>query len=230
MTRLLAMTTALSTTLAAGSLALADNAAQLSAVEALDSAQESAQHAGDAISETAEQASEATSDAYDGARNEAADLADRTGEAARAAAEGAQAAGERAVDTAGDAFDDAKEAAGEAYTEAEQWWDGRTATTDAEEGFEKVALQNIDAEKLEGARAYDMNDEWIGEVSEVMLTSDKTLDAVHVDVGGLVGIGEHRVSMGPERLIATENADSGDVRVHIYSTKEQLMEQPAVDG
>ena len=230
MTRKLVMTTALTTTLAASSFAFAETTAQNSASEALDSAQETAQHTGDAVSETAEQAREATSDAYDRARNEAADLADRTEETVRSATEGAKEAGERAADAAGNAYDAAKQAASDAYADAEQWWENRTADGDSDEGFEKVALQNIDAEKLEGARAYDTSDEWIGEVSEVMLTSDKTIDSVHVDVGGLVGIGEHRVSMEPEQIIVTENAETGDVRVHVFSTKDQLMEQPEVEG
>ncbi|MBO6640254.1 MAG: PRC-barrel domain-containing protein [Roseitalea sp.] len=89
---------------------------------------------------------------------------------------------------------------------------------------------DLTSETLTGARVYDVNDEDIGEVSELILTDDGTIENVIIDVGGFLGIGEKRVAATYNELSILRSDDGGSFRVYIDATQESLDAQPTYEG
>ncbi len=107
-----------------------------------------------------------------------------------------------------------------------------TRTTVAREGFGEVSMvdaRSMTSKDLEGARIYGANEEDLGEISELLL-EDGTLVRAVVDVGGFLGIGEKPVAIGFDQLQILKNAESGEIRVYMDSTKEALENQPEYEG
>lgn len=86
------------------------------------------------------------------------------------------------------------------------------------------------AEKLTGARVYDANDNWIGEVDKLMLADSGSIDEAIIDVGGFLGIGEKSVAMNLDDLSIREATDGNEVRVYVDTTKDSLMDMPEYEG
>lgn len=84
---------------------------------------------------------------------------------------------------------------------------------------EDKAMMTADAQ-LEGARVYDANNNWIGEISEVNQSS-----AV-IDVGGFLGIGEKPVLLEWSQLDILKERDSNDIRVYTKMTEAELEAMP----
>ena len=55
-------------------------------------------------------------------------------------------------------------------------------------------------------------------------------DEAIIDVGGFLGLGEHRVAvrMGDLKIMQSDD-DPEDLRVYVASTKEELEQMPEVD-
>ena len=88
----------------------------------------------------------------------------------------------------------------------------------------------LTTEKLTGAKVYDTNDEWIGDVGALIMTADgKITDAV-IDVGGFLGMGEKPVALKLSDIDILRNETGNDVRVYVSMTKDQLKELPRFDG
>jgi sporulation protein YlmC with PRC-barrel domain len=106
-----------------------------------------------------------------------------------------------------------------------------TTTTAA---IDKSTLSDVPADKLTteqdivGANVYGANDESIGEISDVVLNKDGKVDAVVLDVGGFLGMGEKKVAVGFDKLQFMADKD-GDKYVYTPFTKEQLDKQTAYD-
>jgi sporulation protein YlmC with PRC-barrel domain len=106
-----------------------------------------------------------------------------------------------------------------------------TTTTAA---IDKSTLTEVPADKLTteqdliGTTVYGVNDEQIGEISDVVLTQDGKVDAVIVDVGGFLGMGEKKVAMGFDKLKFMADKD-GDKYLYTPFTKDQLNAQTAYD-
>jgi sporulation protein YlmC with PRC-barrel domain len=90
-----------------------------------------------------------------------------------------------------------------------------------------VPLMEMRSEDLVGTTVYGANDERIGEVGDIVMSQDK-VDAVILDVGGFLGIGEKEVAVGMDNLAFMKDAD-GDYYLYTAFTKEQLEAQPAYD-
>ncbi len=78
-----------------------------------------------------------------------------------------------------------------------------------------------------GATVYDVNDESIGEVVDLLLSEDGEVHQVLVDVGGFLGMGEHRVALDLNE-IEFMDAD-GALRAQVDVTEEQLEAMPAFE-
>lgn len=96
----------------------------------------------------------------------------------------------------------------------------RSTLTDVDEAA-------MSAEDIIGTTVYGANDENVGEISDVILADGK-VDAVIIDVGGFLGIGEKSVAVGMENLAFMADAD-GDKYLYTQFTKEQLEAQPEYD-
>lgn len=98
------------------------------------------------------------------------------------------------------------------------------------DGYSQVEPTDLTAEDLTGARLYGTNDEDIGEVSELILADDGSIDKVILDIGGFIGIGEKSIAVQLDELQIMRPDGGDDVRVYIEATQEQLEQQPEYTG
>ena len=103
-----------------------------------------------------------------------------------------------------------------------------TAPTIEREGYETAAYDTLTTEDVTGARVYDANDEWIGEVNSLVMSDDGTLSEAIIDVGGFLGLGEKQVALTMEEL--TIQRGDGDLRIYLDATEEQLNQLPEWEG
>lgn len=117
---------------------------------------------------------------------------------------------------------------------------GTETTAQAPAATDKTATAAIDRSKLKelntaeirsedlvGTTVYGANEENIGEIGDVVLQGDK-VDAVIIDVGGFLGVGEKEVAVGMDKLTFMADED-GDRYLYTTFTKEQLDAAPAYD-
>lgn len=92
-------------------------------------------------------------------------------------------------------------------------------------------LAALKAEDIQGSPVYDANNEWIGEVSELIVSPEgKVLNAV-IDVGGFLGIGEKPVALELANLeIISEDGEKDDLKIMTKMTKDQLEALPNYEG
>lgn len=90
---------------------------------------------------------------------------------------------------------------------------------------EMVTAQSMSVDELQGAYVYDVNEENIGDISE-LIVEDGTLTTAVIDVGGFLGMGEKPVAVKFDSLQILKSADGGDMRVYVDATKEQLEAAP----
>ncbi|KJS18585.1 MAG: hypothetical protein VR78_04665 [Hoeflea sp. BRH_c9] len=116
---------------------------------------------------------------------------------------------------------------------AERVENGESAVAPAEEQtmvvdrmtMTQVNAGDFTADDLTGRTVYGANDENIGEVGEVLISADNTIEGFVLDVGGFLGMGVKEVAVSPENLDIRADAD-GDLIVFTPFTKEQLEAQP----
>jgi len=94
--------------------------------------------------------------------------------------------------------------------------------------LQEQPIDQISSEQFVGTTVYGANDENIGEIGDVVLNDTGQVEAVIVDVGGFLGIGEKPVAVGMENLSFMADEDG---KLHLYTafTREQLEAQPAYD-
>lgn len=98
------------------------------------------------------------------------------------------------------------------------------------DGYQPVMTKDLTAEDLTGARVYGLNDEDVGEISELVLTDAGMVDKAVIDVGGFLGIGEKPVAVSMDELTIIRNDEGDDLRVYIDSTEETLEARPEYEG
>lgn len=98
----------------------------------------------------------------------------------------------------------------------------RATLTDVEES-------GLSADNLIGTTVYGANDENVGEIGDVILSSDgNAVEAVTIDVGGFLGIGEKTVAVSMENLSFMQD-ENGNMYLYTQFTQEQLEAQPEYD-
>jgi len=105
--------------------------------------------------------------------------------------------------------------------------DSTTATSGATEAAIEPAagMPGLRATEVIGADVKNPDGTSIGEISEVILKSDGSINGVIVDVGGFLGIGEHPVLLAWNDLRFTANGN--DVAATTSLNKDQLNALPA---
>jgi hypothetical protein len=91
-----------------------------------------------------------------------------------------------------------------------------------------IPAAELSADNLIGTTVYGADDSNVGEVSDVVLTTDQKVDAIVIDVGGFLGVGEKPVALGMDKLVFQRDED-GDRYLYTTLTKEQLDAAPAYD-
>ncbi len=125
---------------------------------------------------------------------------------------------------------------GEASTETEATDTGETemaadpaAPEAMADAMVDVDIAEIEAEALTGARVYDQNDKWIGEISEVLIGADGAVSEVVIDIGGFLGIGEKPVALGFDSLSVKSDGDAS-YTVYVTYTEAELEAMPTYEG
>lgn len=95
-------------------------------------------------------------------------------------------------------------------------------------GMTEVVAADISADELIGTDVYGANDEDVGSIADVILSTDGTVDAVTVDVGGFLGIGAKEVALDLDNLAFMRN--DNDLYLYTSLTKGQLEAQSAYDA
>ncbi len=96
------------------------------------------------------------------------------------------------------------------------------------DGMSTVDVTKISANDLNGTTVYDSTNQSVGEVGDVIVTQDGKIDAVVVDVGGFLGIGEKPVAIAFEDLDIRKD-ENGNLTVLTSFTKDQLDNAPQYD-
>jgi sporulation protein YlmC with PRC-barrel domain len=94
------------------------------------------------------------------------------------------------------------------------------------EGWSTAEAGVLTTDTLTGARVYDANDDWVGSISELVMTTDGQISDAVVDVGGFLGIGAKPVALPLEQIDILQAADGNEIRVYVSQTREQLDAMP----
>jgi sporulation protein YlmC with PRC-barrel domain len=97
------------------------------------------------------------------------------------------------------------------------------------EGTATVEGEDISAENLIGTAIYSPEEETVGEVGDVILGQDGAIEAVVVDVGGFLGVGEKPVAIQFDALNVQKDTN-GDLRLMVNATQEQLENAPSYEA
>ena len=98
------------------------------------------------------------------------------------------------------------------------------------EGYMEVTQEELTAEMLTGAAVYGMEDESIGEISDLVMGDGGQVSEAVVDVGGFLGMGEHPVAISFDEMQIIRDEAGTDVRVYIEASQEKLEQRPAYEG
>ncbi len=96
--------------------------------------------------------------------------------------------------------------------------------------YETLAKADLTADMLEGADVYGPDREDIGDVTNLVLSDSGEVKQVVLDVGGFLGLGEHRIAVDFEEIRVVRDPEYGTVEVHVDATQEQLESRPEYDG
>ncbi len=114
----------------------------------------------------------------------------------------------------------------------EQWRQAREMFTPPDferEGFERAEAVGFSVDVLLGADVYDLADENIGNVDDVIVDSQGEMEYVVIDIGGFLGIGAHTVALGfDEVTLLHDGAD--ELRIYVDATEDQLRDMPEYQG
>ncbi|WP_417628112.1 hypothetical protein [Pararhodobacter aggregans] len=100
-----------------------------------------------------------------------------------------------------------------------------------DEGETLVDVASVtELDTLIGARAYDSNAEWVGEISAVLpADAEGNEERFVIDVGGFLGIGEKPVALTADDLRVAVDADGDVEHVVVSRTQAELEAMPEVE-
>jgi len=98
------------------------------------------------------------------------------------------------------------------------------------DGYKAAGIEELTADKLEGARVYGPKDEDVGEVNRLVLNGNGQVERIILDVGGFLGVGERQIAVTPDELNIVRTDDGNEFRVYIDATQATLKAQPEYKG
>lgn len=94
------------------------------------------------------------------------------------------------------------------------------------EGYTRVDGNEVSTEMLMGKTVYDVNDNSVGSVTDMILDEDGAVTNVIIDFGGFLGIGQSQASLDFDELTIMSTDGYSDVRLYVDATKEQIQNLP----
>lgn len=98
------------------------------------------------------------------------------------------------------------------------------------EGYMTAGAGELTTEDLTGARVYGINDEDIGEVDKLLMGDSGKLKEAILDIGGFIGLGEHRIAVSMDEIQILRDDAGNDLRVYIDASQEELEKRPEYKG
>lgn len=83
------------------------------------------------------------------------------------------------------------------------------------------------AENLIDADVYNLQNEEVGEIDDLIIDDGKRVTGVILEIGGFLGLGERHVAVDPASLVINRGPNGSIARVVINTTKENLKNAPA---
>ena len=80
--------------------------------------------------------------------------------------------------------------------------------------------------KLVGHTVVNGQDETLGDINDLIISSEGDFEGVIIGVGGFLGIGEKNVGVRFADLTITENVEAGDLKLTLDTTREELEAAP----
>ena len=114
----------------------------------------------------------------------------------------------------------------------EQWRQGRemfTAPDFQREGYSRAEATSFSVDQLLSANVYDVNDDNVGNVQDVMAGSNDQLEYVVIDVGGFLGIGAHTVAIGLDEVTILHDGNDS-LRLYVDVNEDVLRNMPEYQG
>jgi hypothetical protein len=81
-----------------------------------------------------------------------------------------------------------------------------------------------------GADVYDIEDENIATVSDLVMAENGEVTHAVIDVGGVLGLGTYTVALELDALDILWSDEDNEVRVELPMTREQLGSLPEYQG
>ena len=89
------------------------------------------------------------------------------------------------------------------------------------EGFTEAPRDELTAEDLTGTSVYGSDDEDVGEIHSLIVSEDGQIERAVLDIGGFLGLGEHRIAVTLDELQIVRSDEDGTLRVYIDSTSSR---------
>ena len=80
--------------------------------------------------------------------------------------------------------------------------------------------------KLVGHTVVNSQDETLGDINDLVISSEGDFEGVIIGVGGFLGIGEKNVGVRFDDLTITENVEAGDLKLTLNTTRDELENAP----
>ena len=91
--------------------------------------------------------------------------------------------------------------------------------------FYTVQPADMRASNMMGLDIYNLKNEEIGEIEDLIIDNGKTLRGIVVGIGGFLGIGERRTVIEPASVVLTREAN-GSLKAVVNTTREDLQKAP----
>ena len=106
----------------------------------------------------------------------------------------------------------------------------RVGIPQPQEGFATVAWSTLSVDDLRRADVYDINNRRVSDISDILFDTDGNVEAVLINVGGFLGIGQRSVAIPMDQLEIQGKQDLSDLRVYLAITQQQLEALPEHEG
>ncbi|MDZ7710853.1 MAG: PRC-barrel domain-containing protein [Roseovarius sp.] len=94
------------------------------------------------------------------------------------------------------------------------------------EGHSEADASTVEASEVEGAPVMTREEEDLGNVSEVLMTEDGSIEAIVVNVGGMLGIGSKPVEVPFDEVTLQRNDEDDELSIIIPMSQQELEDMP----
>lgn len=102
----------------------------------------------------------------------------------------------------------------------------RVGIAQPQEGFATVDWTTLSVDQLRQAEVYDIHNERVSDISDIVFNAEGNVEAVLIDVGGFLGFGRRTVAISMDQLQIQGKEDLSDLRVYLAITEQQLEALP----